>query len=87
MTRSKQRVTKMILQSVFVQTLKTEYMNICKYLHLINAVFLSLYAPDQSYPVIQKPEGYKLSVGINRCLFNSIRHLNYVALSSPVRTT
>lgn len=82
MTRSKQRVTKMILQSVFVQTLKTEYMNICKYLHLINAVFLSLSAPDRSYPAIQKPEGYKLSVGISRCLFNSIRHLNYAALVS-----
>lgn len=84
MTRSKQRVTKMILQSVFVQTLKAEYMNICKYLHLINPVFLFLSAPDQSYPAIRKSEGYTLSVGISRCLFNSVRYLNYFALVSSM---
>lgn len=82
MTRSKQRVTKMILQSVFVQTLKTEYMNICKYLHLINPVFLFLSASDQSYSAIHKSEGYTLLVGISRCFFNSIRYLNYLALIS-----
>lgn len=48
----------MILQSVFVQTLKTEYMNICKYLHLINPVFLFLSTPDQSYSATDKSEGY-----------------------------
>lgn len=78
MTRSKQRVTKMILQSVFVQTLKTEYMNICKYLHLINCAFASFC----SWPILSNLTQIWRLYALGRCLFNSVLYLDFFALTS-----